>query len=407
MNDFLFAEEQRPDRDRQHLKLFKNLKQHDFTRQVEAVLQRMAWLVAHDAELETGHVARRRLATLLGSLHKMNAVYDAPALCRLLDLTVPLLGRIAPYGPVDRVGEYLRQGDLTPGLCAALRGYQANLREEMSINAASMLSLRQHLHVLLWLDEWDQMNPAHCWSECVRRDFRAMTGDRRDRWRALLKHIRGNAPVRMPASWARDAKVLLTAVTLDDFRDLVTQWFAPFRTQAPLPLSVAGSHVLKGLIWYCAVSEDAEAKKAALGLLEVKWKQKRNIEKAMAALAVFGVTKEQLLAENLIKAAPTTTAAKLIDRLTRAPALHMVDHIQQAGDDIIVQGQMHFYRLSRTTGEIVRVSDGATLELNWPAVPDTMRFHLHRECDSEAQVAFRASLLAHDATFGQYFQPKK
>src|SRR5262249_15923916 len=179
LNDFLFAEEQ--GRDRLDLRLFKKLTPRDFTRQVEAVLQRMAWLVAHDAELDTGHVARRRLATLIGSLHEMKAAYDAPALCRLLDLTVPLLGRIAPYAPGERGGEYLKQGDLTPELCAALRGYQANLREEMSINAASILSLRQHLHVLLWLDEWDPMNPAQCWSECVRRDFRAMTGDRRAR----------------------------------------------------------------------------------------------------------------------------------------------------------------------------------------------------------------------------------
>jgi hypothetical protein len=140
----------------------------------------------------------------------------------------------------------------------------------------------------------------------------------------------------------------------------------------------------------------------------VQWKQKRNIEKAMTALAVFGITREQLLAKDLIKPVTTTTpAAQLIERLTRAQALHMGDHIQQAGDDLIVQGQLHFYRVSRTTGEIVRISDGATLELNWPAVPDSMRFRLHRECDSEEQVAFRASLLAHDATFGQYFQTKK
>jgi hypothetical protein len=29
-----------------------------------------------------------------------------------------------------------------------------------------------------------------------------MSGERRDRWRRLLTQIRGNAPQRMPASWA-------------------------------------------------------------------------------------------------------------------------------------------------------------------------------------------------------------
>ena len=68
-----------------------------------------------------------------------------------------------------------------------------------------MQSLRQQLHMLRWLDEWEPLDPARCWSECVRRDFRSFSGDRRTAWRALLKHLRGNAPVRMPAGWARQA----------------------------------------------------------------------------------------------------------------------------------------------------------------------------------------------------------
>ena len=70
LNDFLLAEELRADRTPPDLKTFKRLKQQDFSRQIEALLQRIAWLWGHDAELETGHVARRRLTTLLASLHK-------------------------------------------------------------------------------------------------------------------------------------------------------------------------------------------------------------------------------------------------------------------------------------------------------------------------------------------------
>jgi hypothetical protein len=95
----------------------------------------------------------------------------------MLDLTVPLLGRIAPYGPVERTIEYLQNNDLTPELCRALHHFQANLREEMSISQASVQSLRQQLHMLLWLDEWEPLNPAHCWSECIRRDLRVFVGD--------------------------------------------------------------------------------------------------------------------------------------------------------------------------------------------------------------------------------------
>ena len=156
-----------------------------------------------------------------------------------LDTTTPLLGRVSPYGPIDRVVEYLEKYDLTPELCRAMRAFQANLREEMSESQSSMQSLRQTLHMLLWMDEWDPSDPMRCWSECIRRDFRQMEGARRAKWRALLKHLRGNAPVRMPKGWARDAQVLLDGVGLEDFHERIASWFAPFRSGQALPLSVA------------------------------------------------------------------------------------------------------------------------------------------------------------------------
>lgn len=105
----------------------------------------------------------------------------------------------------------------------------------------------------------------------------------------------------MPAGWARAAAPLLAAVGLDDFLASIRLWFAPFRSGEPLPLTVAGSHVLKCLIWYCAVASDEESKECALWLLEAKWKQKPNTEKSLAALAEFGITKEELRARKLIK----------------------------------------------------------------------------------------------------------
>jgi hypothetical protein len=89
--------------------------------QVRAVLERLAWLDQHDAELENAHVARMRLATLLRVLYGIKIPYTEPDLRILLELTTPLLGRIAPYGPVERVMEYLKANDLTKELCRALR----------------------------------------------------------------------------------------------------------------------------------------------------------------------------------------------------------------------------------------------------------------------------------------------
>ena len=223
LNDYLLAEEQRNNaRTPFDVTVWRKLPKRELVDQVQAILLRLEWLDQHDSELQSAHLARIRLATLLRVLHRVKIPYTEPNLCKLLDVTRRLLGRISPYGPVERVMEYLKDNDLTPELCHALRQFQGNLREEMSVSQASMQSLRQCLHMLLWLDEWEPLDPERCWSECIRRDFRALTGDRRLKWRRLLKHLRGNAPVRMPAGWARQAETLLDAVGLDDFREHIT-----------------------------------------------------------------------------------------------------------------------------------------------------------------------------------------
>lgn len=374
---------------------------------IEAILRRLSWLDEHDRELREAHLARLKLIRLLRVLYTRKLPCTETELRMMLDLTVPLFEMLAPDGPVDYVMEYYKENDLTPELCNSLHNFQENLVQEGSV--MSMQSLRQRLHTLLWMDEWEPLDPSVCWSEGIRRDFRAMTNDRRRHWRRLLKHIRGNAPQRMPDSWARDAGERLALVGVNDFCEQLALWFAPFRSGQPLPLSVAGSHILKGLIWYAAVSRDEQAKETSLWLLDVKWKQKKNMTKSMVALEVFGISKEELLSRNLIKevrSPPLRILERALESVLEVfkapnPRTHIVD--DPDGDLIVVQGQLHFYRLFRSTGRIERATDNAVLELNWPAIPDEFRLQLKRECDSEEQLGLRATLLMYDSIYGNYF----
>jgi hypothetical protein len=404
LDDYLFAEEQRGPSEALDVKIWRKLPKPVVAEQVEAVLRRLTWLDAHDAELENAHVSRKRLIALLRVLYTLKAPYSEPELRKLLDLTVGLLGRIAPYGPVELVGIYQASNDLTPELCASLRRFQAALREEMSSGQAAMQSLQQQLHMLLWMDEWEAIDGSKCWSDGVRLDFRTFQGERRAKWRALFKHLRGNAPVRMPAGWARDAEPLLNAVGRDDFRQQIYTWFTPFRSGEPLPLSVAGSHVIKGLIWFCSVAKDDALKECCLWLLDAKWKQKRNTEKVMTALEVFGISKEELIERKLIKP-PQSSAPGWLVKMQQARVMTSAGRVlaDADGDLLLVQGESHFYRLYNSTGRIERATDNAVLELNWPAIPDSMRFFLHRVCDSPHQLALRAHLLEHDSIYGKYF----
>jgi len=436
--------------DHQNLTKYKKLPKRQIIELIEASLRKYTWLREHDAELPDAHVARLKFAKLLQTLHTTKKLpYTEPELRTMIDLTTPLLNYIPPDGPIDHVMEYIKENDLTEELCQSLHKFQANLREYGSV--ASMQSLRQRLHTLLFMDEWEPLKPSKCWSESVRRDFRAMKGKRKEDWRRLLKHIRGNAKG-LPDSWAEEASERLEAVGIEDFKQQLARWFAPFRSGEPLPLSITGSHVLKGLVWYVAVSGDEEAKETALWLLDVKWKQKRNVEKSMMALEVLGVTRKELMDRNLIAQPPPPKAAAALqnlmdirallnrvgfseamsnpekmtevhDRLMEElsePKTPVAQHLAEAMKSmvmpnvvmdhdegvIMVQGEQHFYRLYLSTGKIERVTDNAELELNWEKIPDYMRARLERDHNSPMQLHTLAHYLSRESIYRNFFRVK-
>ena len=125
----------------------------------------------------------------------------------------------------------------------------------------------------------------------------------------------------------------------------------------------------------------------------------------MVALAEFGVTKEELTSRNLITAQKPDPVPGYLKRLEKSlvanPTAHMVD--DPDGKFLIVQGQLHFYRMFRTSGRIERATDNAVLELDWHSLPDQFRVILNAECDSEQQLRLRAFLLTNDSVFARYF----
>jgi len=101
----------------------------------------------------------------------------------------------------------------------------------MSTGQAAMQSLLATAAHAAVAGRMEPLDPARCWSECVRRDFRAFSGERRAKWRVVAETPpREIAPVRMPAGWAREAEPLLAAVGIEDFREQIHVWFAPFRS---------------------------------------------------------------------------------------------------------------------------------------------------------------------------------
>jgi hypothetical protein len=249
---------------------------------VMAAFDRAAWIGEHGHEIAQSLEWGRRVAAILYHLYALRLPFAVSDMCRLID------GRDGAAPPVGRIAEYFASHELTAEACATLRrrreAYKARIgRDYKHVDVQSELQL---LDMLLWHDETDALDLAACWSERVRRDYRAMSGERRRRWQSLLRHIRGDAGSKPPKPWIKEAQSRLAAVGAEDFRSTITDWFDCFRQPDPLQLSVVGSHVLKGMLWYSALARDPAVTAASLAVADAPWKPKRNLDKVMVALAL-------------------------------------------------------------------------------------------------------------------------
>ena len=71
-----------------------------------------------------------------------------------------------------------------------------------------------------------------------------------------------------------------------------------------------------------------------------------------------------------------------------------------------MQGQLHFYRLFRSSGRIERATDNRVIELDWHALPASQRSMVGPLCDSEEQLRVRALMLMNDAFYARFFTVK-
>ena len=268
-------------------RLHKELSKAALVALIRAINARIGWISGHEHELSEPGRWQEFLAQLARNLYAPRLPFEASDL--ILMLRSHRENRtLWSFGPEELLVAYLDAHDLTPELAAELRRFQSELQGvpggmKYQSQAGYTVAV-SHVHMLLWHDESDPLDTARCWSDGVRRDLRAMTGERKAPWKALFRHIKGNAPAKPAKGWLKEAEPRLAAVGREDFRACVRGWLAPFRTAEPQRLSVAGSHILRGLLWYAALARDPELAADALALLDATWKAKRNLDKVMVAL---------------------------------------------------------------------------------------------------------------------------
>ena len=254
---------------------------------IRAIHHRIGWIDENAAELSEPKRWQSWLAQLARALYSPSLPLDEADFILMLE-SHRRRRALWGFGPEELLVAWLDTHELSPALAAELRRFQADLRgvpggmryqSQSAYQAAT-----QHVYMLLWHDEADPLDPKRCWSDLVRADYRAMTGDRKAAWRAIFRHIRGNAPAKPPKGWVTGAEALLDRLGTDAFVERFLAWFEPLAGTEPQRLEVAGSHVLRGLLWYAAIVGDPRLPPAALCLLDTKWKARKNVDKAMVAL---------------------------------------------------------------------------------------------------------------------------
>ena len=263
-------------------RLRKELSKRELVSLIGVIHRRLAWIEQHEHELAEPQSWQRRLSRLAKNLYSPKLPFEAADLASMV-AAHRVTRALWWFGPEELVVAFAETHDLPPELATELRRYQAELKGKFQNQAGYQVAV-QHVHMLLWHDENDPFDPKHCWSETIRGDLREMTGPARTHWKALFRHIKGNAPAKPSKGWQKEAQARLAAIGEKEFVDRLAAWFAPFQRQVPQSLSVPGSHVLRGLLWYAALIDDPALGPILLMLLDAKWKAKRNVEKTMVAL---------------------------------------------------------------------------------------------------------------------------
>jgi hypothetical protein len=268
-------------------RLRKELGKRELVSLIRAIHRRIAWIASEARALSEPGRWQEFLAQLARSLYAPNLPFEEADLIRMVEGHRRYVA-LWSFGAEELVGAFLATHDLSPDLGNELRRFQAELKggggQGRYPSQASYQSAVQQVHMMLWHDEGDALDPGRCWSDLVRGDLRAMLGPRKAAWKALFRHIKGNAPAKPSPSWRKEAEKRLAALGLDEFRERFFARLAPFERGEPQSLSVAGSHVLRGLLWYAALANDPRVVATALTLLDAKWKAKRNVDKTMVAL---------------------------------------------------------------------------------------------------------------------------
>src|SRR5215469_5274783 len=160
-------------------RLRKELGKRELVSLIRAIHARIAWIASEARALSEPGRWQEFLAQLARSLYAPNLPFEEADLIRMVEGHRRYVA-LWSFGAEELVGAFLATHDLSPDLGNELRRFQAELKggggQGRYLSQASYQSAAQQVHMMLWHDEGDALDPTRCWSDLVRGDLRAMVG---------------------------------------------------------------------------------------------------------------------------------------------------------------------------------------------------------------------------------------
>jgi hypothetical protein len=180
---------------------------------------------------------------------------------------------------VKQIQDFQNDRGLTPTLIEKIKSYI----ELISADTYQDAQLRQNINKLYEIAGLGSRNPlfsGEAWSDFVINQINNLNENEKPNWIALLNHCAAATGSVPSAKWLKTADAIVERIDRDNFKQSILQWFPLVdkpRTQrierwsewSPDPnllLNDRNADILKGLVWFCAKSEDREIVRAITAL---------------------------------------------------------------------------------------------------------------------------------------------
>jgi hypothetical protein len=189
-----------------------------------------------------------------------------PEACAILAATRHSCGHGGVAAPIELAKTSFSETGYTPEFFEGLRTY----RERLSgLHSSQVTQARGEIAILLWQDPREPLRPRSCLSAEIREGYFGLETTRQNQWSQLLRHLDHSARRRPDKDWTRAASLPLQQLGRDAFAQDLGAWLK--LPEGQVPLSTGGRHVLKTLIWFCALTGSTRLDGLLPGLIDLNY----------------------------------------------------------------------------------------------------------------------------------------